>query len=217
MSLVSASLPVLPAVTDATVYNVELQPATNTRTNALYIAPVLQFIPATSTLQPNANATASLGGTTNYWGSAYINSLNCPTIIGGTFTGVATTAKYADLAENYTADADYAPGTVLVFGGDKEVTISTQVMDRKVAGVVSTDPAYLMNSNLTNGISVALTGRVPCSVVGTIVKGDMLVTSNISGVATSAAEPAMGSVIGKALESYDSTEVGTIEVVVGRL
>jgi hypothetical protein len=122
----------------------------------------------------------------------------------------------ADLAENYIADKNYAPGTVVVFGGDKEITISKEYMDRRVAGVISTDPGYLMNGEI-NGLPVALQGRVPCNGVGTIYKGDMLVSSGIPGVATAEYNPKMGTVIGKALEDYNSTEVGTIEVVVGRL
>jgi hypothetical protein len=89
-------------------------------------------------------------------------------------------------------------------------------MDRKLAGVISTNPAYLMNSD-AEGLPVALQGRVPCKVVGKIEKGDMLVSSAIPGVAAATYSPQMGTVIGKALENYDSQEVGTIEVVVGRV
>ena len=139
--------------------------------------------------------------------------------ITGQWTLVGTStlnATYADLAENYTSDAEYAPGTVVIFGGDKEITISTEHMDRRVAGVISTNPAYTMNVS-TLGATVALQGRVPCKVVGLIYKGDMLVSSGIPGVAMAEYNPKMGTVIGKALEDYHNTEVGTIEVVVGRL
>ena len=134
----------------------------------------------------------------------------------GTISATATSANYADLAEKYISDADYLPGTVLVFGGEKEVTISTISDDRRVAGVVSTNPAHLMNGGI-DGVSVALQGRVPCRVYGLIYKGDLMVTSNIPGVARANNDAKMGTVIGKALENYQSTEVGTIEVVVGRL
>ena len=77
------------------------------------------------------------------------------------FIGVASSAKYADLAELYTPDAVYQPATVVVFGGTEEVTISTESHDTRVAGVVSTNPAYLMNSELAGGVPVAFTGRVP--------------------------------------------------------
>jgi len=103
-----------------------------------------------------------------------------------------------------------------VFGGDKEVTIGTQPMDRRVAGVVSTNPAHLMNDGI-EGVDVALQGRVPCKVVGLIYKGDMMVTSHIPGVAMASSDPKIGTVIGKALEDYQSPEVGVIEVVVGRV
>jgi hypothetical protein len=129
---------------------------------------------------------------------------------------VASSAKYADVAENYVSDAHYPPGTVVEFGGDYEVTQATPDTPR-VAGVVSTDPAYLMNSHCVGNavVAVALTGRVPCRVTGSVRKGDMMVSAG-GGVAKSSATPAMGSVIGKALGNFDGTE-GTIEIVVGRL
>jgi hypothetical protein len=135
----------------------------------------------------------------------------------GVYHGTATAARYADLAERYTSDEQYEPGTVLVFGGTKEVTESTNANDRRVAGVVSTQPAHIMNDELEGGIALALTGRVPCKVVGTIKKGDLMVTSHISGVAMANDDPKMGTVIGKALEDYDSPDIGVIEVVVGRV
>ena len=135
----------------------------------------------------------------------------------GTMYGTAYQARYADLAEKYLPDAHYEPGTVVVFGGDKEITAATQFMDRRIAGVVSTDPAYKMNSEQEGGIYVALQGRVPCKVVGTVKKGDMLVASGAPGVATAEKNPAMGSVIGKALQDYSGQTIGIIEVVVGRI
>jgi hypothetical protein len=139
---------------------------------------------------------------------------------GGYFDQVfaqATTALYADLAEMYVADADYEPGTVLVFGGNQEVTISTTDSSRRVAGVVSTHPAHVMNSGLQadHTVAVALAGRVPTSVVGAVAKGDMMVAAG-RGQARAEHDPAMGTVIGKALEDFNGTE-GVIEIVVGRL
>ena len=128
----------------------------------------------------------------------------------------ATSAQYADLAEIYESDAEYDVGTVVVFGGDKEITISKIGNDTSVAGVISENPAYLMNSKAT-GLPVALMGKVKCKVSGYISKGDMLSTHpQHNGVAKKAHDPATGSVIGKALEDYDSTEIGTINIVVGR-
>jgi len=133
------------------------------------------------------------------------------------FSGVATTARYADLAEMYCADRSYEPGTVLSFGGDQEVTISPTAGDARVAGVVSTNPAHLMNSTLdcAHAVAVALTGRVPTQVKGTVRKGDMMISA-LGGYAQACATPTMGTVIGKALEDFDG-ETGTIEIVVGRM
>ena len=132
-------------------------------------------------------------------------------------TGATFQATYADLAEQYSGDADYEPGTVVIFGGEREVTVSTIADDRRVAGVVSTNPAYSMNIECPNGVMVALQGRVPCKVVGVVKKGDLMVTSHIPGVAKSNNDPRMGTVIGKALADHDSAEIGVIEVAVGRL
>jgi hypothetical protein len=128
----------------------------------------------------------------------------------------ATSAQYADLAENYSADSEYAPGTVLVFGGSAEVTVDAADSDRRVAGVVSTNPAYIMNNGLTATFvaTVALTGRVPCLVTGAVRKGDLMVAAGL-GRARAEADPRVGTVIGKALEDHDG-DSGTIEVVVGR-
>ena len=129
----------------------------------------------------------------------------------------ATSAQYADLAEIYEADSEYEVGTVVIFGGEKEITVSSMGADPRVAGVISGDPAYLMNSKAT-GQAVALQGKVPCKVVGQISKGDMLVThSQHPGVARKGTNPSMGTVIGKSLEEYNSTEIGTINIVAGRL
>ena len=150
----------------------------------------------------NGNGVGNIGSSSLYFNTGFLK---------------ATTAQYADLAELYSADATYAPGTVLDFGGTNEVTISSVSSSTRVAGVVSTNPAHLMNSVLESEhkVAVALTGRVPTSVVGTVRKGDMMVTAG-NGYAQASAAPAMGTVIGKALENFDGVS-GTIEIVVGRL
>jgi hypothetical protein len=127
-------------------------------------------------------------------------------------------ATYADLAEYYSADKEYAVGWVMMFGGDAEVTAANVNATTKVAGVVSTDPAYIMNSALAGTRAcIALQGRVPCRVVGKVKKGDLIIASDIIGVAVSAGENARaGTIIGKALEDYDSDHIGLIEVAVGR-
>ena len=141
------------------------------------------------------------------------------TVYATTFDGVATSAKYADLAENYVADAGYVPGTVLVFGGELEVTMTDTKGDPRVAGVVSTNPAHLMNSEAQGEfvVPIALQGRVPVNVVGRVRKGDMLVTSAIPGYATVNNTPGMGQVIGKAVGSKNDDTKGIVEVVVGRV
>ena len=128
----------------------------------------------------------------------------------------ATSAQYADVAEKYIADSDYEPGTVLIFAGHAEVTQSTVENDTRVAGVVSTNPAYIMNSNLDHMYSteVALLGRVPCKVTGAITKGDLLVTSEVVGHAKANNSPKPGTIIGRALVSKQSLEAGVIEIVV---
>ena len=146
---------------------------------------------------------------------------NSGTLTATLFSGQATSARYADLAENYVADAAYEPGTVLEFGGDQEVTLNTQALTHRVAGVVSTNPAYLMNSECAaeHVAAIALQGRVPCRVTGTVRKGDLLVAAG-NGAArawdfrTNGDNPPTGSVIGKALENNDQAEA-IIEVVVG--
>tara|TARA_B000000565_G_C23779905_1_gene375489 strand:- start:2192 stop:3379 length:1188 start_codon:yes stop_codon:yes gene_type:complete len=127
----------------------------------------------------------------------------------------ATSAQYADLAEIYETDTQYEIGTVVVFGGAKEITVSDQKYDTRIAGVISENPAYIMNSK-SEGQPVALAGKVKCKVHGTITKGSLLVSSGETGCATSSYYPPVGSVIGKALEDYDSSEIGTINIVVGR-
>ena len=130
----------------------------------------------------------------------------------------ATQAQYADLAEVYTSDQPYPAGTVVVFGGSAEVMQSHSSHDPRIAGVVSTDPAYLMNSTET-GVPVALQGRVPCRVLGPVAQGDRVVSSHIAGVAQALdpLEYQPGCIIGKALQAIDSTDISVIEVVVGRV
>jgi hypothetical protein len=152
-------------------------------------------------IKPKADATYDIGTVSLSYNTIYAK---------------ATSAQYADLAEIYTSDHQYEPGTVVVFGGTKEITVSNFANDTRVAGVVSTDPAYLMNSK-SEGVAVALVGKVPCKVEGFIEKGDLLTTSgNSSGHAKKAIEPKLGSIIGKALEDHKSADQGVIYVSVGK-
>ena len=117
----------------------------------------------------NGNGVGNIGNSSTYFNTVFAQ---------------ATSAQYADLAENYAADAIYAPGTVVVFGGQAEITISKDAADERVAGVISTQPAHLMNAGQP-GLPVALRGRVPVLVIGPVFKGDSLVTSSTSGHAQS--------------------------------
>ena len=132
-----------------------------------------------------------------------------------TFRGVATSAQYADLAERYESDAFYSVGTLVKIGGFKEITMVNEELDEDVLGVVSANPAYLMNSGLAGTkVTVALQGRCPVKVTGRIEKGDMLVSAG-DGRARASDDPQLGQVIGKALEDFSGTE-GIIEVAIGR-
>lgn len=159
---------------------------------------------------------AIAGGTLAITGNGSVGNLT----VSGKLSATATSALYADLAELYMADTNYAAGTVVVFGGDAEITQSTTDHDSRVAGVISTDPAYLMNNGHPIGTyhPVALTGRVPCQVQGPVTKGQVLVTGTEPGTAQ-AIDPAKfqpGVVIGKSLETITDNSVQTIEVAVGR-
>jgi hypothetical protein len=130
-------------------------------------------------------------------------------------TGSRMQATYADLAEYYEADQVYEPGTVLEFGGEKEVTIAEDGTTR-VAGVVSTNPAYAMNAKCPGiAVAIALQGRVPCKVRGKVRKGDIMVSAG-NGFARPWNNAQIGMVIGKAIENFEGIE-GTIEIAVGRL
>lgn len=156
---------------------------------------------ATAIVNAGGNAVGNIGSSSNYFNQVFAQ---------------ATTALYADLAEMYSADADYAPGTVVSFGGEKEITRSSLEGDPRVAGVISEKPSYLMNSGLEaeHPAAVALTGRVPTLVIGPVAKGDMMISAG-NGWARASATPAIGTVIGKALKNFDG-DSGIIEIVVGR-
>ena len=156
----------------------------------------------------------TLGNIINANGNS-VGNIGSSSVYFDTIFAKATSAQYADLAEKYTADAQYASGTVLSFGGAQEVTVTLTDADHRVAGVVSNNPATIMNAGLTGEhvATVALTGRVPCSVTGTVRKGDSMVSAG-NGVARAEANPAVSTVIGKALEDFDG-ESGVIEVAVG--
>ena len=160
----------------------------------------------TSPIVPKANNTHDLGTSSLKWNDVYAE----------TFNGTATAAQYADLAEIYSSDADYEAGTVVKIGGDAEVTQTNSFNDPDVFGVVSTNPAYLMNSE-ADGVAVAMTGRVPCKVEGRIKKGERLVSGSKPGFAKALGSNTydMRSIIGRALVDKDTFDDGVIEVVIG--
>ena len=160
------------------------------------------YVFATSSFAPSSNGAVQLGLTGSRWSNIW---------------GLASSAQYADLAEYYVSDADYEPGTVVDFGGVNEVTVCGTMTSTRIAGVVSTEPGYVMNDGQAGEFTlpIALQGRVPTKVVGKVRKGDMMVSAG-NGHAQSCSAPVIGSVIGKALADFDGTE-GVIEVVVGRV
>ncbi len=159
----------------------------------------------THTIMPATDNAVDLGGPSNRYNQVY----------AVTFEGTATSAQYADLAEKYVSDKDYDVGTVMIFGGAKEVTQSAKQNCPAIAGVVSTDPAFLMNKDLEGGIILALRGRVPVKVTGAVRKGDVLICSNTPGHAEAA--PFKGyhvtgpSMIGIAISEHLSSGTGVVE------
>ena len=143
--------------------------------------------------------TYNIGSSSSKFGTMYAN----------TFNGTATAAQYADLAERYASDEVLEPGTVVCFGGEKEVTACAEADHHSVAGVVSTNPAHLMNSEAGDNDThpaIALAGRVPVKVVGPVVKGDLLVSSDVKGHAKVDNNAPAGRILGKAMEDTDVGE-----------
>lgn len=156
-----------------------------------------------------------IGITNNGTYSGRIDASHNLTMVGdvyaAVFHGVATSANYADLAENYLPDSEYEPGTVVTVGGEKEVTVCQP--DDYPIGVVSTNPAYLMNSELVGGLPIALKGRVPVKIVGQIKKGNKVVPANNGcGIEFDAANP--GQVFAIALEDNYNDDVKLVECVI---
>lgn len=170
-------------------------------------------ISITGNILPGANSPVdsgqNIGSINNRWNTVWAT----------TFNGTSTRSLYADLAENYLGDKDYEPGTVVIFGGSQEVTTTTSKGDRRVAGIVSTNPAHLMNSALEGDyvVALALQGRVPCKVLGKVQKGDLLVSSAISGYAIVDNNAGPGTIVGKAIGEKLDDSKGWVEVLVGRV
>jgi len=123
----------------------------------------LTGLTSSAAIIPSSNNAITLGNATAYWSTVY----------GVNFVGTSTTAQYADLAEKYLTDQEYPVGTVVMVGGDAEVTQHDGRAVRAV-GVVSEHPAYMMNGDLEGGTYIALKGRVPVRVTGPVTKGQSL-------------------------------------------
>lgn len=206
--------------TNGDLHNVYIVEATGkyTGNNAGTVAPIVAFAKESFDLH---NTDASAQSFLGYFPGNRIQA-GLTMADGLKMHGTATTAEYADLAELYTSDEAYEPGTVVKIGGEYEVTQTTIEHCPEVFGIVSTNPAYLMNSAAEGTtVPVALEGRVPCKVIGEVRKGQRLIASNEPGIARalSTYEKEIGMdwfrVVGRAIESKDTLGVGLVEVVVG--
>ena len=191
---------------------------TNAFVDALNVdADTLDGLNSTAFLRSNANDSHSgtITPSTNNAINLGSSSLKYANVYATTFQGQATSATYADLAEKYATDAELEAGTVVCSGGDAEVTECAHDADHRVAGVISTDPAYMMNAS-GEGQYVALTGRVPCKVTGPVAKGDLMVSSSVPGHAKADNSAQAGRIIGKAVGSSEGGEA-VIEVLVNMM
>lgn len=149
------------------------------------------------------NAIGNIGSSSNYFNQVF---------------ATATTALYADVAERFAADEYLAPGTVVELGGINEITRSRDELSENIFGVISTQPAYLMNGGAGENDThppVAITGRVPVRTIGAVRKGDRLVSAG-NGIARAAktGEATAFNVIGRALVNKSTIDVGDIEAIV---
>jgi len=147
-----------------------------------------------------------------------VGNIGTSTTAFNTVHAKATSAQYADMAERFHADAEYAPGTIVELGGVNEITLCVEELSSKVFGVVSTQPAYLMNGNAGSNAThppIAMSGRVPVNVMGFVAKGDRLVSAgNGTARAANLDEITSFNVIGRALESKTDEDIGSIEAIV---
>ena len=169
---------------------------------------IVNFDGATSAMNPGADSTIDLG----------TSSLKYNNIYAVNFNGTASAAEYSDLAERFEADTAYPAGTVVELGGAKEITMAQDALSDQVFGVISTAAAYLMNSGAGSNEThppIAMNGRVPVRVIGTVNKGDRLVSAG-NGMARAASKEELTpfNVIGRALESKTSSGEGTVLAVV---
>ena len=158
----------------------------------------------TGSIIPSADNTYTLGSSAKKYSNIYGHSVH---------------ATYADLAERYASDVPYDEGTVVVLGGDEEITVTSEARDVSVAGVISANPALKMNADAGDDTThpyVALRGRVPCKMIGPVSKGDLIVTAdNEPGYAQSVGKENAGrSVFAKSIETDLTEGKRLIEVVI---
>ena len=172
-----------------------------------------------------SGSTVTLANQNNNGNMAFsVNIGGTPTTVmtiygaNGTISGNQINANYADVAERFETDIAYEAGTVVELGGEKEITRVRDELSDSVFGVISTRAAYLMNSRAGTDAThppVAMTGRVPVKTVGTVRKGDRLVSAG-NGLARAAqpGEATAFNVIGRALADKTTAEEGTVEAIV---
>jgi len=179
-----------------------------TGTTTLGVTSVTGAITLAAQMLPSANVSIELGSTSLRWANVWAT----------TFRGTAITSQYADLAERFEADNVYLPGTVVELGGVNEITAAAQDLSDEVFGVISTRAGFMMNEGAGSDAThpaVALQGRVPVRVIGTVKKGDRLVSAG-AGLARAAnkTEITAFNVIGRALEDKITADEGVVEAIV---
>jgi hypothetical protein len=218
---------------------------TSTADTSKLVVSVGNNIGIMSSLVPGVDSTYNIGDTNKRYANAHLTNITTDNILPSSFVGtknigtttnrfdtvyatmfdgVATNARYADLAERYESDKPYGPGTVVKLGGSKEITETTIACDTDVFGVISTAPAYVMNCCAGNDQThpvVGLMGRVPVKVVGTVKKHQRLITSEIAGVAMALPDSAditqipSYCIVGRALKDKVTEEIGLVEATIG--
>ena len=179
----------------------------------MYGANNMTTIRGSTTVNTAAGATAIVNGAGNAVGNIGSSSSYFNTVFAQ-----ATTALYADVAERFASDEIYEPGTVVELGGSAEITRVRHDASDTVFGVISTRPAFTMNGGAGDNDThppVAMTGRVPVKVTGIVNKGDRLISAG-AGLARAAqpGEATSFNVIGRALSSKSTVDVGTVEAIV---
>ena len=163
----------------------------------------------------SGGTTTSKSDPSNLAALKVVGDIACSNDVWSTFfRGTATAALYADLAEKYLSDKKYPVGTIMMVGGKKEVTAAKNNKKHAVIGIVSEKPAYIMNSDLKNGLMIGLKGRLPVRLIGTCEKGDLITISEKSGIGMSVKDNVILPFRIIALENKETEEEGLIEVVI---